>query len=641
MSLSSPATIAHLALPNRLLMAPVKSALGAKGGAVTDPLIAYYQRRVAGGVGAIIAEPLFVDPRGKEHPKQLGIESDARVAGLRRLTDAVHAGGGLIFAHLNHAGRAANPKASGQPPEAPSAMRCGATGATAEALAAERIEALIAAYGAAARRAREAGFDAIELQCGLGYLIAQFWSPRCNQRRDAYGGDAAGRERFAAAVVAAVRREVGPDLPLLARISADEKINGGLDLPAAQAMARKLQSWGVAALHVVSGSACDSPPWYYQHMSLPDGANEALAAAIKQVAKVPVIVAGRLAEPARIRRVLDEGLADFVALGRPLLADPDLPRKLFAGEDERVIQCGSCLQGCLAGVKAGGPIGCIVNPETGLESELPAVSQARRDSAFHLVIVGGGPAGMTAAIQGRRRGYRVTLFERGRLGGQFALAPLAPGKAALARPLESLVRLTRASGAEIHEQQVATADQLQALHPSRILLATGARPQSLDLPGFEQALAGDQVLSGAVSPGERVLVVGGGLIGIEVAEWLALRGHRVTVVEILEEIARDMEMVTRKLTLARLRREPVEIRTGTRILAFNAGLARISDSGGEKQIGPYDSLVVAVGTQPERRLARELEERGLTAELVGDAAEIGQVMGAVRGAWRAIWRAAG
>ncbi|MEJ2189168.1 MAG: NADH:flavin oxidoreductase, partial [Acidobacteriota bacterium] len=383
----SPLRVGPAELPNRLALAPVKTALGGPDGLATERHIAYYRRRAAGGAGLIIAEPMFVDSMGREHPRQLAIDRDEVVPGLRKIVDAVRAAGAVVFAHLNHAGRAANPKAVGGPPEAPSAVPCPASGATPTPMSARRVREVLDAYASAARRTQEAGFDGIELQLGLGYLPAQFLSLRTNQRNDEWGGEK-GRWRFVDEVVRAVREAAGPGLAIAVRISADEKVEGGLGPLDALELVHHLQGMHVDLVHVATGSACDSPPWYYQHMALPERVNEQLAARIREAVVLPVMVAGRLGNPDRIREILAEGMADAVALGRPLLADPDLPLKMRDGRDDEIMACGACLQGCLAKVKGGGPVSCIVNSEVGYE-ERPA----KQAAAFgeRLVVVGGGP----------------------------------------------------------------------------------------------------------------------------------------------------------------------------------------------------------------------------------------------------------
>ncbi len=646
----SPRTLGGLTLSNPLVMAPVKTGLGALGGAVTEPLTAYYARRARGGAGALIVEPLFVDPAGKEHPRQLGAHDDALVPGLRDLVGAIHDGGSKAIAHLNHAGRAANPKATKRAPEAPSAVPCPTSGATPEVLTVARVEALIDAFGAAARRAREAGFDAIELQFGLGYLVAQFLSPHTNQRQDGFGGDLEGRRTFGRRVFEAVRAAAGPDLPILARLSATEKVEGGLDLDDALATARWLAGLGVAGLHVVSGSACDTPPWYYQHMSLPPGVNADFARRVKSAVAVPVMAAGRLGEPAALRALLESGAVDLVALGRALVADPDLPNKLLAGRDEVVVQCGGCLQGCLAGVKAGRGIGCIVNPEAGREhlGEAPP----RQGAPKRVVVIGGGPAGLTAARVAAERGHDVTLLERHpeRLGGQLAVAHLAPGKGGMERMTASFVRHALAAGARVERGVEATPESVRAMHPDAVVVAVGAEAVVPPIPGLQEAAVSgldgvEALLRGERPAGGHALVLGGGLIGVELAEKLAEGGTAVTLVEQRDTLAHDMEMITRKLTMRRLTVASVEVRLGatlTRVEPADEGAGgqlyvTVRDAGGEERLGPFDTVAVAAGTRPLAGPWADAEAAaqtvGAPVYTVGDARELGQVEGAVRSAW--------
>ena len=260
-------------LPNRLIMAPLKTAYGAADGKVTPRHIAFYRRRAQGGIGAIITEPLYVDIIGREHPKQLGIVSDELINGLMEVVSAVHNEGALAIAHLNHGGRAANPKASGHPTEAPSEVMCARTGITPTAMTMERIQIVIGQFAEAARRAVAAGFDIIELQYGLGYLVAQFLSPRTNLRHDEYGGSEDNRCRFAREVFRAVKEKVGSEVAIMIRIAASEQVEGGLNIDDAKKLARLAEEEGADAVHVASGTNCDSPPWYFQHMRLPADEN--------------------------------------------------------------------------------------------------------------------------------------------------------------------------------------------------------------------------------------------------------------------------------------------------------------------------------------------------------------------------------
>jgi len=632
----TPLKIGPIVLPNRLALAPVKTALGGTDGCASSSHVDYYRRRAQGGAGLIIVEPLYVDPLGKEHPRQLGAHSDEVVPGIQEVVRAIHRSGSIAFAHLNHAGRAAKPEAIGGTPEAPSSVPCAATGATPVEMTTLRVAEVVQAYARAARRVREAGFDGVEVQLGLGYLPAQFLSARTNRRRDEYGTGGGNRWRFVREVMEAVRSTLNGSMALTVRLSAHEKVEGGLEVEDAVELSRRLELWRVDGVHVVTGSACDSSPWYYQHMALPVGVNEQLAAAIRAQVSIPVLVAGRLGDPERIRAVLDQGMADAVALGRPLLADPDLPRKMALGREEEIMACGACLQGCLAQMKAGGPIGCIVNPEVGREHIKTPSATA---SGKRLVVVGGGPAGMQAALSGRRTGFTVTLLERhARLGGQFAMAPATPGKEAMGRPLESLVRAVERADLEVLTAFEASASSVLELEPDRVIVATGSRPVIPRIPGLDDPLTAEDVLKGGHQPGQRVLVLGGGLVGIEMAEMLAAQGRQVVVVEMLGDVARDMEPVTRKMTLRRLTELPVTIHTSTRLTRVEGGVAFVVEEGCDEEVGlgAFDSVLVAVGHESYDPLSQALKEAGVSVTVIGDAARPGQILDATRGGFSAL-----
>jgi 2,4-dienoyl-CoA reductase-like NADH-dependent reductase (Old Yellow Enzyme family)/thioredoxin reductase len=617
--------IGSLQIPNRIAMAPIKTAYGAKDGQVTEQLIAYFQRRAKGGVGLIVSEPLYVDKRGQEHPRQLGIDADDKLDGLRRLTEAIHREGARVFAHLNHGGRAANPKAAGKPPEAPSNVPCPLTGFEPEVLKKERIIEIVRAFADAAQRAKKAGFDGVELQFGLGYLVSQFLSPATNLRTDAYGGDLERRMRFAGDVFKAVRQAVGDEFPIGVRISGSEKAPKGLEIDDAKDLARRLESWGANLIHVATGSSCESLPWYFQHMALPPGVNEKLASQIKEVVNLPVMAAGRLGDPPRILEVLEKGMLDIVALGRPLLADPDLPGKMREDRDDEVVLCGHCLQGCFVRVKSGQGIGCNVNPELG--NELEEAAPAARPK--HVVVVGGGPAGMQAALTAERRGHRVTLFEKGRLGGQFALAFLPPGKKRLEQPFRSLVAKVEHSEIGLRLGEEATLDKLKELKPDAVVLATGSRPVVPDIPGLDNSITGEEALTNIDEVGNRVLILGGGMIGMEVAEFLALSGKQCIVVEMLEDIANDMDPISRKLMMKRLQSLPVEIRTRTELKRIENNRAIVTFQDAEVDLGQFDSHVVAVGNRAFTPLLEELQKEGIAVTTAGDAQKPARIYDAV------------
>ncbi len=318
-------------------------------------------------------------------------------------------------------------------------------------------------------------------------------------------------------------------------------------------------------------------------------------------------------------------MVDMVALGRPLLADPDLPLKMREGRDDEILLCGHCLQGCLARVSTGKGIGCSVNPLVGneLEEVVPAATPG------HVAVVGGGPAGMQAALTAHERGHRVTLFEKDRLGGQFRLAVIAPGKERMGHPLRSLVEHVERSGIEVRLGEEATRQKLEDLGPDSVIFATGSRPSVPTIPGLDDPITGEEVLRETRKVGDKVLVLGGGMVGIEVAEFLAGRGSQVVVVKGREEVAQEMDPINRKMTLKRISSLPVELHTSTKLLRLEKGRAFVRKGDEEYELGPFDDVVVAMGNHPYDPLSGKLREAGFAVMVVGDAERPGRLYDAV------------
>lgn len=624
-------TIGPIQLKNRLVMAPMKTALGTTEGLITDQLISFFRKRADGGIGLIISEPMAVVARGREHPKQIIIDNDTVIPQMSRLTEVIHAADCHIFAHLNHGGRAANPKASGSPPESPGPIPCPRTGVEPEVLTESRIAELVDAFGLAAKRAKKAGFDGIELQFGLGYLVSQFLSPSVNTRTDHYGGNLENRLRFAREVFQAVRYAVGNDFPIGVRISGSEKIPKGLDLEDALHLAQQCEVWGVDMIHVATGSNCESLPWYFQHMSLPTGVNESLAAQIKGCVDKPIMAAGRLGDPKRIREVLATNMIDLVAIGRGLLADPELANKMARDEDEKVLLCGHCLQGCFGNVKTGKSIGCNINPTVSYDDTAPT----KPEFVKHIVVIGGGPAGIQAALTAWQRGHRVTLFEKnGSLGGQFDLAHRLPHKQRMIYSLQSFISQLQFSDVEVLLNEAATFEKLQQLSPDLVIIATGSEPIMPDIEGVIEPLTDAEVITGQVSIGQRILILGGGMIGLELAELFADQGKEIVVVEKLSEVARDMNPISKKLLLKRLSSLPVKINTNTELLSFINNEASVNVNGETKNLGKFDDIIVSIGHKSYENLSEQLMKSGFTVHVIGDAQKPAKIIDAVTAGYK-------
>ncbi|MGI9951681.1 FAD-dependent oxidoreductase [Moorellaceae bacterium AZ2] len=615
--LGSPIKIGRLELKNRMIMAPMVTNYAYHDGSVTDRLVAYHAERARGGVGLIIVEAAYVHPSGKGFTNELGIYSDRLIPGLRRLVDAVRAQGARIAVQLYHGGRQTRSSVTGQPLLAPSPIPDPTVGETPKELTKEEIGRLVEAFAAAALRAKRAGFDAVEIHGAHGYLLNQFLSPYSNKRDDEYGGSLENRMRFPLEVVRAVRRAVGVDYPLFYRLSADEKVPGGLTLEETKIFARRLEEEGIAALHVSAG-VYETASWIIQPMYLPRACLVDLAQGIKSAVKIPVIAVGRINDPEVAESILAAGKADLISFGRELLTDPEMPRKVVEGRLDEVRRCIACCQACIDELFLDHAIGCTVNGRTGFEREFPLDKAARPRK---VLVVGGGPAGMEAARVAALRGHRVTLWEKeGELGGQLGLAAAAPQKGEIAVFRQHLVAQMAKLNVKVHLNTEATLEGIRRENPEVVVLATGARPAELNIPGAggENVVSSWDVLRGREGIGKRVTVIGGGLVGCEVAEYLAQKGHEVTILEMLPQVAAGIGPLVAPLLLGRLKELGVKTIMEAEATAIRDGRVIYKRDGREEAL-EADTVVVAVGSQPEDALAREMEGSGIDYFVIGDA----------------------
>lgn len=604
---------------NHIFMAPIKTALATlKTGFITDEQIKYYERKAKGGVGTIILEPISVLPSGKEHPKQTMLNTDEHINGLKNLIDSLHKYDTKLIVHLNHAGRAANPKASGEV-LAPSAIACPATGQTPKELAIDEIEKIIEAFKENALRAQKAGADAIEIQFGHGYIVHQFYSERLNQRTDEYGKE---KFKFARELLAAITSEI--EIPLFIRISGSEFIENGItneDLSKIFALA---EEFGVSAIHVGWGNVCDSAPWYYNHMALPLVVMDDKLKEIRELTSLPIIAVGRMHKDERHKKLVEDKVIDGVVFGRQLIIDPDFPDKILSNSDDYV-RCGGCLQGCLGNVKAGKPVGCIANPE--IHREFVVEEKTKKKVA----IVGGGPAGLFTGLYLKKKGYDVTVFEKNDyLGGQWVLAYRAPGKLSMKDTLDDLIRKAKKE-LEIKLNTEATKDAFKDEKYDAIIIATGAKPFVPPIKGLENYITGFDFFNGKEIKGEKVLIIGGGLIGLEVAEALVKEGKVVTVVEALDEVGRGMEIVASKM-FGKNYAPKISIHTKTFVKEIKGKEVIVQTKECEISLGEFDDIVVTAGTKSENTLYEELSEEFDNVYLVGDAMKVGQIIDATQGA---------
>lgn len=618
-----------LRVKNRLVMPPMVRNYADAKGLVTPRYVDHIERVARGGVGTMILEASYIHPLGKGFMNQLGIHSDACIPGLKKLAAAAHRHGAVVGPQIYHAGRQTSAKIAGRQPVAPSPIPDPSSGEVPRELTGKEIGEIVGQYAKAAMRAKKAGCDFVELHGAHGYLITQFLSPFSNRRKDGYGGSLENRMRFLREAYAAVRVAVGAGFPIFLRLSADELVPGGLRLKDAIAVCKRMEKEGVDAFHVSAGNYASYargkmiPP-----MAVEDGVLLPLAAGVKKAVKAPVIAVAKIRTPQLAEKVLSSGAADFVAIGRTLLADPDWPEKVRTGRSDEISRCIACNQGCISRLFAQQDVWCTVNPETGREKAFAAKPKRKKK----IVVVGGGPGGLAAAKTAADRGHEVILFEKeGKLGGQLWAASETPHREGWEELREDLVAAVGRLGVDVRLGVEFAPDMLKREKVDAVILAMGSTPMRPKIPGVGRTnvvVARDILEGRADAEGKRVVVAGGGCMGAQTAEYLAERGFQVTVVEATGAVAVDAPVDDRMLLLGRLAKLKVGLRTETKIMSIGASSVTVEGHAGTKTL-PADTVVLCLGSFPNDGLAAECKAYVRDVAVVGDAKEARRVTDAI------------
>ena len=600
MKLFQPIMVGSMELKNRFVFPPMGTWFANTDGTVSERLLNYYARRAQGGAGMVTVEVTAVDPTQFVTHAQLRISDDSFLPGLSRLATAIKTNDGRAVIQLHHPGRQNRSIVTGFQPVAPSPLPCPLLREVPKELTVDEIRTLVDRFAQAAYRAREAGFDAIELHGAHGYLLCQFLSAYSNHRQDEYGGNISRRTRFSLEVVHAIRERVGHDYPIIFRLSAEEHIEGGLTLGETSVIARMLEEAGVDCLSVSAGNY-GALEWMVQPVLFSSGCLVPSAATIKKAVGLPIIVAGRITDPIRAENILQRGDADLVAFGRGLLADPDLPRKAREqriGEVRKCITCMSCQNELF---RFDSPLACLINADAGHEGD----TEGKAENPRKVLVVGAGPAGLEAARVSGLKGHKVTVWEQAQaIGGRWAW--LIHGYIA------EQSRILKELGVKIQVGRQLTEEQVSVLGPGVVLYTQEATPQRL--PGVEgdRVLLADEVLGGKKQISGRAVVMGAGSSGCEVALHLVRRGCQVTIVEGSHRTAYGLEMNTGRAIAQKLSQSGINVLNMVKVKGFEEAALRyeVDDDGGEESV-PADWVVLALGCQPTPGIPDWLSSLGI------------------------------
>jgi 2,4-dienoyl-CoA reductase (NADPH2) len=654
LKLFEPINVGRLKLKNRIAMPAIHHSYTSDG-FINERLIEYYRVRAHGGAALITIGGCSIDTVGSG-PMMIGLHDDKFIPGLARLAGAIKNEGAAAAAQLYQAGRYAFSFTTGQQAIAPSPIASRLTRETPREMTEEDIKQVIVDFGRAARRVKEAGFDAVEVIASAGYLIGQFLSPITNERTDSYGGSRVKRKRFGLEVIAEVRKQIGPDFTLLVRLSGSDFMPGGNSNHDIALFATELEQAGVDCFNVTGG-------WHESRVpqitgELPRGGFAYLARGIKEAVSVPVMASNRINDPLVAEQILLLNLSDLVNMGRPLIADPDLPKKTASGDFDAIRRCIACNQGCFDSIFALRDVHCTINPRAGreLETEMQTAEEPK-----NVLIIGGGPAGLEAARLAAERGHRVTLREKGRqLGGNLLNASVPPGKEEFATLIKYYEYQLPRLGVRIFLNHEARAEEIIAEKADVVIMATGSRaveaPFPVDAP--EKVVTALDVLEGKVIPGEKSVVIGGGSVGCETAATIAEMGsisaeslkflmeheaetpeklkemlnrgtRQVTIVELEKGIGRDIGLTTRWVTMKCIRRLGVTVMDECSVVKIDREGVHLN-KGGQVEVIPADTVILAIGAQANNALAAELEGKVNELHLIGDACEPRKLTEAIR-----------
>lgn len=630
-SLFSPGSIGGLNLKNRIIMSPMAVNYTGLDGAVTDAMVDYYEARARGGVGAIIVEAAIADSStGSEGFGKLKIDSPKYLLGLSRLAETIKSYNCGAFIQLYHPGRQITRLfTEGVQPVAPSPIPCKVTREVPRELQTHEIAIIVQKFVMAANYAKMAGFDGVELHAAHGYLLNEFLSAQTNRRVDQYGGSLENRMRILLEIVRGIK-ESAPGLCLSVRLNIDDFTEQGLKLPESLVITKSLEQAGVDIINCSCG-IYESGLTSIEPSSYEEGWRVYLAEKVKKNVDIPVIAGGMVRSPAMAESIIAEGKADFVFLGRSLLADSDWPEKARRGKQEEIRPCITC-NTCISNNLKGLPVCCAVNPHTGREGKFEFMINPSQP-AGKAVVVGGGPGGMQAAAALNRQGFAVTLFEKDeRLGGLLKLAGVPPYKHRIFLLKDYMIRQIYRSNIDVQLKHEFKPADVAELNPDIVVIATGSEPYWPDIPGCSPDICTGitEVLTDAVDiRKQQVVVVGGGSNGCETADYLQSWGNRVTIIEQGPYLAADMEKKNRRALMNRLNDGGAAKRTGSKVIKITDSGIVIQGNDGMIETIRAEKVVMAAGFVPVNQLHKQMLDKAGRVFLIGDALKVRGIKDAI------------
>jgi 2,4-dienoyl-CoA reductase (NADPH2) len=625
-----PIKIGDVELRNRLVVLAIGT--GFTRGVLNERQKDFIVERAKGGAGLVITS---VNPSyggghlagGELIPS---LSEDRFIPEMKDMTRRVHDHGAKIMAQLLITDDWARGKDSKPELVGPSPVPKRPGGPAPRALNVEEIHQIIEEFSDSARRAREAGFDGVEFHAGIGFLLNQFISPATNKRTDEYGGPLENRMRLLMEVIERTKKKAGEDFPIICRISADEFMPGGHTLEDTLKVAVMLEEAGVKCLDVQAGWH-ESPKPLVQ-MSVPRGAFVYLSEAVKKVVKIPVVAAYRINDPILAEEILSEGKADLIGMARAFIADPFFALKAKEGRLDEIRPCIACCR-CLDLIFGGKPLSCTVNAQAGREAEYRIVPASK---PRNVLVIGGGPGGMEAARVASERGHRVTLWEKSnRLGGMLRIATIPPYKDEIGLFTQYLETQLKKRGVKIELAKEASPETVLQAGMDVVIVANGSSPIIPDIPGIEgsQVVTFLDVLTESKPLGEKVVIVGGGMVGCETAEFLAKKGKDVTILEMLPRLGNDIGPTNRWIVLNRLKEAGVKIELRAKVIEITEKGVKV-ERDGASQIFYADSVVIAAGMKPEKGLSEQLKDKVPQLYSIGDCVEARRIANAVEEGFR-------